>query len=103
IVLRDFGRNLDAFNQLPAEEIDYMILASELVANVHRNLMDEMMVSIIHGHAQRLGISTLAGPVELPGALNTLSGIGIDVVWGEVIAPRQPLSTLLLNSYFAIK
>ncbi|MEJ5078835.1 diguanylate cyclase [Erwinia sp. MYb535] len=103
IVLRDFGRNLDAFNQLPADQIDYMILASELVANVHRNLMDEMMVSIIHGHAQRLGISTLAGPVELPGALNTLSGIGIDVVWGEVIAPRQPLSTLLLNSYFAIK
>lgn len=103
IVLRDFGRNLDAFNRLPAEEIDYLILASELVTNVHCNLMDEMMVSIIHGHAQRLGIRTLAGPVELPVALNTLSAIGIDGVWGEVIAPRQPLSALLLNSYFAIK
>lgn len=103
IILRDFGRNLDAFNQLPAEDIDYLILASELVANVHCNLMDEMMVSIIHGHAQRLGIATLAGPVELPAALNTLSSIGIDVVWGDTIAPRQPLSALLVNSYFAIK
>lgn len=103
IVLRDFGRNLDAFNQLPADEIDYLILASELVANVHCNLMDEMMVSIIHGHAQRLGIRTLAGPVELPVALTTLAGIGIDVVWGDAIAPRQPLSALLANTWFAIK
>lgn len=103
IVLRDFGRNLDAFNQLPADEIDYLILASELVANVHCNLLDEMMVSIIHGHAQRLGIRTLAGPVELPVALTTLAGIGIDVVWGDAIAPRQPLSALLVNTWFAIK
>lgn len=103
IVLRDFGRNLDAFSPLPAEKVDYLILASELVANVHCNLMDEMMVSIIHGHAQRLGIQTLAGPVALPVALNTLSGIGIDIVWGGVIAPCQPLSALLLNSYFAVK
>ncbi|WP_062742836.1 diguanylate cyclase [Erwinia persicina] len=103
IVLRDFGRNLDAFNQLPADEIDYLYLASELVANVHCNLMDEMMVSIIHGHARRLGIATLAGPVELPVALNTLSSIGIDMVWGDTIAPRQSLSSMLMNSYFAIK
>ncbi|QGU86992.1 diguanylate cyclase [Erwinia sorbitola] len=103
IVLRDFGLNLDAFNQLPADEIDYLILASELVANVHCNLMDEMMVSIIHGHAQRLGINTLAGPVKLPVALDTLSTIGINTVWGDVIAPRQPLSALLTDSHFAIK
>ena len=103
IVLRDFGRNLDAFNQLPADEIDYLILAPELVSNVHCNLMDEMMVSIIHGHAQRQGILTLAGPVDLPAALNTLSSIGIDAVWGDAIAAPQPLSTLLVNSYFAIK
>ena len=61
------------------------------------------MVSIIHGHARRLGIATLAGPVELPVALNTLSSIGIDMVWGDTIAPRQSLSSMLMNSYFAIK
>ena len=103
IVLRDFGRNLDAFNQLPANDIDYLILAPELIANVHCNLMDEMMVSIIHGHAQRQGILTLAGPVDLPAALKTLSTIGIDAVWGDAVVPRQPLSTLVQNSYFAVK
>lgn len=103
IVLRDFGRNLDAFNQLPGELIDYLMLSHELIANVHCNLMDEMMVSILQGHAQRLNIATLAGPVELPVALTTLSNIGVDCVWGEIIAGQEPLSSLLINSYFAIK
>lgn len=103
IVLRDFGRNLDAFNLLHADEIDYLMLSADLVTNVHCNLMDEMMVSIIHGHAQRLNIATLAGPVELPLALTTLATIGIDVVWGEAVGSPQTLTTLLSNSYFAIK
>ena len=103
IVLRDFGRNLDAFNQLPADLIDYLMLSPELTANVHCNLMDEMMVSILQGHAQRLNIATLAGPVGLPAALTTLSNIGVDYVWGEAISGQEPLSTLLINSYFAIK
>lgn len=103
IVLRDFGRNLDAFNQLPGELIDYLMLSHELIVNVHCNLMDEMMVSILQGHAQRLNIATLAGPVELPVALTTLSNIGVDCVWGEVIAGQEPLSSLLINSYFSIK
>ncbi|WP_158783554.1 diguanylate cyclase [Pantoea sp. BAV 3049] len=103
IVLNNFGRNLDAFNQLPVELIDYLILSHDLIANVHCNLMDEMMVSILQGHAQRLNIATLAGPAELPVALTTLSTIGVDCVWGGAIADRQPLSALLNNSDFAIK
>lgn len=103
IVLRDFGRNLDAFNLLHADEIDYLMLNSDLVTNVHCNLMDEMMVSIIHGHAQRLNIATIAGPVELPVALTTLATIGVDVVWGEAVAPQESLNVLLNHSYFSIK
>ena len=103
IVLRDFGRNLDAFNQLHADEIDHLMFSADLVTNVHCNLMDEMLVSIIHGHALRLNIATLAGPVELPLALTTLATIGIDGVWGEAVGNQQTLSALLTNSYFAIK
>ncbi|PKH20146.1 diguanylate cyclase [Enterobacterales bacterium CwR94] len=103
ILVKDFGRNLDAFTQLRSEECDYLLLSPDLVANVHCNLMDEMMVSIIHGHAQRMNISTLTGPIELPVALNTLSNIGIEGVWGPAVAPQQTLSSLLSHSYFAIK
>ena len=73
IVLSDFGHNLDVFSQLPGDLIDYLILSPELTANVHCNLMDEMMVSILQGHAQRMNIATLAGPVDQQGALTTLS------------------------------
>ena len=103
IVLREFGRNLDAFNLLHADEIDYLMLSADLVTNVHCNLMDEMMVSIIHGHALRLNIATVAGPVELPLALTTLATMGVDVVWGDAVGSPQTLSALLTNSYFAIK
>lgn len=103
ILLRNFGRNLDAFEQMPHEQIDFIQLAPDLIANVHFNLMDEMLVSIIHGQAQRLHIATVAGPVELPMMLTTLAGIGIDAVWGEAIRAREPLSALLENSFFAIK
>ncbi|ARJ43111.1 hypothetical protein B1H58_14440 [Pantoea alhagi] len=36
------------------------------VRNVHFNLMDEMLVSVIHGQGQRLNIATVAGPVGQP-------------------------------------
>ncbi|WP_051937143.1 diguanylate cyclase [Erwinia sp. 9145] len=103
IVLSDVGRNLDAFNQMPGEMIDYLILNPQMTANVHFNLMDEMMVSIIQGHAQRMHILTIAGPIELPVALNTLANIGVDHAWGEAIMPREPLNALLNTGYFAIK
>ncbi|MDW8847189.1 diguanylate cyclase [Erwinia sp. MMLR14_017] len=103
IVLSEFGHNLDAFSRLPGELIDYLSLSPQLTANVHCNLMDEMMVAILQGHAQRMNIATFTGPVEQQAALNTLATIGVDAVWGGVVSPREPLSTLLMNSYFAIK
>ena len=51
-----------------------------MVTNVHGNLMDEMMVTIIQGHAQRLGIKTIAGPCHQSIMMNTLSGIGVDFI-----------------------
>ncbi|QHM71605.1 diguanylate cyclase domain-containing protein [Mixta intestinalis] len=82
IMSRHFGRNLDAFDRLPQDAIDFLQMAPDLIANVHCNLMDEMLVSIIHGQAQRLRIATVAGPVDLPVALSTLGSIGVDAVWG---------------------
>ena len=73
ILRRNVGRNLDAFDQLPHEEIDFMQLAPAPIANVHFNLMDEMLVAIIHDQAQRLNSAAVAGPL----ALTTLATIGL--------------------------
>lgn len=103
ILLRNFGRNLDAFEQLPYEQIDFIQLAPDLTANVHFKLMDEMLVSIIQGQAQRLNIATVAGPVDLAMALTTLASVSIDAVWGNAVKECEPLNALLENSFFAIK
>ena len=81
---------------------NYLLLDGELCANVQGNLMDEMLITIIQGHAQQLGMKTIAGPVVLPLVMDTLSGIGVDLIYGDVIADAQPLDLLVNSSYFAI-
>lgn len=102
IVLSQVGRDLQLFNTLKANMADYLLLDGELCASVQGNLMDEMLISIIQGHAQRLGVKTIAGPVALPLVMDTLSGMGVDLIYGDVIADAQPLDLLINSSYFAI-
>ncbi len=102
VILSHVGRDLQLFNLLPPHIVDYLLLDSDLIANVHESLMDEMLTSIIQGHAQHLGIKTLAGPVQNPQVLDTLSRIGVDLIYGDTIAEAQPLDLLLNTSYFAI-
>ncbi|EKJ3308447.1 TPA: EAL domain-containing protein, partial [Escherichia coli] len=102
IILSQVGRDLQIFNTLTANMADYLLLDAELCASVQGNLMDEMLISIIQGHAQRLGVKTIAGPVDMPLVLNTLSDIGVDLIYGDVIAEGQPLESLVNSSYFAI-
>lgn len=102
IILSDVGGNMDLFNQLKPGAADYLMLDRELVKNVHANLMDEMMVTIIQGNAQRLGMKTIAGPSDAPLLMDTLSGIGIDFIYGDAIGAPQPLELLLSTSYFGI-
>lgn len=66
IVFSQVGRDLQIFNSLKVNMADYLLLDGELCANVQGNLMDEMLITIIQGHAQRLGMKTIAGPVVLP-------------------------------------
>lgn len=103
IVLQNFGRNLDAFNKLRTDDIDYLMMSPDLVSNLHCNLMDEMLVSIIHGHAEQREIMTIAGPVELPAGLSRLATLGINVAWGNAVSHREPLNSLVQNSYVSIK
>lgn len=70
--------------------VDYLLLDSELSASAHGDLIDEMWVSIIQGHAQRLDIKTINWPVQLPLIMDTLSGIGIDMIYGDIIADARP-------------
>ncbi|WP_437887493.1 diguanylate cyclase [Phytobacter sp. V91] len=102
IILSHVGHDLDLFNQLTPHTADYILLAPELVTNVHGSLMDEMMVTIIQGHAQRLGLKSIAGPTNQPLMMDTLSGIGIDLIYGDTISQPQPLDMMLSTSYFAI-
>ena len=93
---------MNVFSHLSANMADYLMLDTEMVTNVYGNLMDEMMVTIVQGHAQRLGMKTIAGPCNQPIMMDTLSGIGIDFIYGDTIAEPQPLDLLLNTSYFAI-
>ncbi|MEI9537240.1 diguanylate cyclase [Enterobacter cancerogenus] len=102
VVLSQVGRDMSLFSHLSANMADYLMLDPDVVSNVHGNLMDEMMVTIIQGHAQRLGMKTLAGPCNQPIMMDTLSGIGIDFIYGDTIGEPQPLELLLNTSYFAI-
>ncbi|WP_312677317.1 hypothetical protein, partial [Escherichia coli] len=72
----------------------YLILEGELGANVQGNLMDEMLITIIQGHAQRLGMKTIAGPVVLPLVMDKRSGLGVDMIYWEVIADAPPQDLL---------
>lgn len=102
IIVSQIGRDLQIFNTMTKGMADYLLLDSDLSAIIHGNMMDEMLVSIIQGHAQRLGIKTIAGPVQTPIVMDTLSGIGVDQIYGDIIAEAQPLDLLLNTSYFAI-
>ena len=102
IILSQVGRDLEIVENLKFHTVDYLLLDSEISASVHGNLMDEMWVSIIQGHAQRLDIKTIAGPVQMPLIMDALSGIGIDMIYGDIIADAQPLDLLLNTSNFAI-
>lgn len=102
IILSHIGHDLDIFNRLTINMADYLLLDPELVTNVHGNLMDEMMVTIIQGHAQRLGMKSIAGPTNQPMMMDTLSGVGIDMIYGDIISQAQPLDLMLNTSYFAI-
>ncbi|WP_348250851.1 hypothetical protein, partial [Salmonella enterica] len=79
------------FNLLTPHTADYLLLDSALIANVHENLMDEMLPSIIQGHAQHLAIKTLAGPVQNPQELDTLSRIGLYLIYGDTMPEAQTL------------
>ncbi|EJB8473539.1 diguanylate cyclase [Citrobacter freundii] len=102
IILSQVGRDLAVFDNLKYHVADYLLLDSELSASAHGNLTDEMWVSIIQSHAQRLDIKTIAGPVNMPLIMDALSGIGIDMIFGDIIADAQPLELLLNTSNFAI-
>ncbi|KNC10360.1 diguanylate cyclase [Klebsiella sp. RIT-PI-d] len=102
IILSHINQDLELFNHLTPSVADYILLDPELVANVQTNLLDEMMVTIVQGHAHRLGMRTIAGPTNTPLMMDTLSGIGIDLIYGDTIAQTQPLDLLLNTSYFAI-
>ncbi|MBE3488379.1 EAL domain-containing protein, partial [Enterobacter cloacae complex sp. P8BA] len=94
VVLTRVGRDMNVFSQVSAYTAVYLLLDSDMVTNVQGYLMDEMMVTIIQGDAQRLGIKTIAGPCHQSIIMYTLSGIGVDFIYGDTIGEAQPLDLL---------
>lgn len=102
MILCQSGQDLALFERLSVGSLDYILLDPDIISNVHASLMDEMMVTIVQGHAQRLGIKTIAGPANQALLMDTLTGIGIDLIYGDTISQNLPLEMVLSNSYFAI-
>ncbi|WP_312627663.1 diguanylate cyclase [Scandinavium sp.] len=102
IIISQVGQDLELFEHLSVGSADYVMLDPEIIGNVHTSLMDEMLVTIVQGHAQRLGMKTIAGPTHQALMMDTLSGIGVDLIYGDIIAVNQPLDVALNSSYFAI-
>ncbi|WP_145492230.1 diguanylate cyclase [Yersinia rohdei] len=103
LIVKEFGHNLHDFELLAEHSIDYLKFNSELIAHIHINQMDEVLVSIINGTAQRANIATLAGPAAMPATLSKLIAIGVDLVDGDTIGSTQPLSKVLSDGDCAIK
>lgn len=103
LIVKEFGHNLNDFELLAEHTINYLKFNSDLIAHIHINQMDEVLVSIINGTAQRANIATLAGPAELAPTLSKLIAIGVDLADGETIGRTQPLSEVLSGGYFAAK
>ncbi|AKG67724.1 diguanylate cyclase [Serratia fonticola] len=102
LIVNDFGRNLNAFDQLNGQTIDYIRIDERFITDVHCNQMDELMVSMIHGAAHRINTQTLAGPAHQQVTLSALTAIGVDLVDGDTVALELPLSDLLSGGYFGI-
>lgn len=102
LLISQVNRAPEMLNSVNRKLFDYVIIDSDLMVNIHENVMNEMMVSIIHGHAHRLSLRSIAGPAETQQQFDTLSALGIDLMFGESVAATQPLDLLLSQSYFAI-
>lgn len=102
IIYNHASRDLDIFNVLPRHTLDYLLLDPELTGNLGSNLMDEMMVTILHGHAQRLNIRTLAGSAHSTQSMEILTAIGVNMLYGEAVGSMRPLDNLLDGVLFGI-
>jgi len=102
IVVQNIGKNMVEFNQLPADTVDYVQIDPSFMAQIHYNQMHEVLVTILHGNTHRLNAQTLAGPADITETLEKLTGIGIDLVGGDTIAPETSLEKLLNTGYFGI-
>lgn len=60
------------------------------------------MVTIIHSHRQRLKLQPIAGPADAPMVMQTLSRMGIDLVYGDIFSQPLPLKTLLSSRHFTL-
>ncbi|WP_299997066.1 diguanylate cyclase [uncultured Cedecea sp.] len=102
LLISHVNRAPEMLNTVNRQLFDYVMIDSELMVNIHENVMNEMMVSIIHGHAHRLSLRSIAGPAETQEQFDTLSSLGIDLIFGESVSSSLPLDSLLSHSYFAI-
>ncbi|MGN7974819.1 diguanylate cyclase [Serratia sp. 22264] len=103
LIVNGFGHDLNAFDELHGQKIDYIRIDERFITNVHCNQMDELMVSMLNSAAHRVQAQTLAGPAHQPITLNTLQAIGVDLVDGDTVALELPLSELLSSGYFGIR
>lgn len=95
LLLSQVNRAPEVLNEANRHLFDSVMLDPELIANIGDHVMSEMMVTIIHGHARRLKMPSIAGPVDTQVQFNTLTDIGVDLLFGDAIQPAQMLAERL--------
>lgn len=102
IVLRKVGKNLNEFDRLEVDCVDYVQIDPALMPQLHYNQMDQVLITFLHGAIHRVSAQTLVGPADIKATFEKLDHIGVDLIFGDVIAPETTLENLLSSGYFGI-
>ncbi len=90
IAIDDFGTGFTSFRFLRTFRVEYLKIDGSLIANVHRNSIDEAIVRSIANIAHQLGTQTIAKCVETSETLVHVRALGIDFAQGHGVS--HPLS-----------
>jgi diguanylate cyclase (GGDEF)-like protein len=96
--LNDFGSNYSSSHSfLKSLDIDYLIIANELIKNIDKNAFDVTIVKSLITIAKSLGLETIVESVENSNIHKILSEINIDYCQGTEIKKPTLLTELVEN------
>lgn len=87
----DFGTGYSSLAYLHRFPLDKIKIDRSFVSRVNRSRKDEMIIQATTGLAANLGLAVVAEGVETREQLETLRGLGCDLMQGFLFSPALPL------------